>query len=61
MEGLMNTKPNDEPLLTVIKWNSDHIIEVFDNNPNITLRELSRKSGHDISDLINILKNHVGD
>ena len=57
----MNTKSNDEPLFTVIEWDSDRIVEMFDNNPDITLGELSRKSGHDISDLMNILKNHVGD
>ena len=42
-------------------WTKEDVVEIFDNNPDSTLGELSRKSGHDISELIKILKNHVGD
>lgn len=57
----MDIDNTDEALFTIIEWDSDHIKDMFDNNPNITLKELSRKSGHNVSDLVKILKDHVGD
>lgn len=61
MERIMDIDNTDEALFTIIEWDSDHIKDMFDNNPNITLKELSRKSGHNVSDLVKILKDHVGD
>ena len=51
----------NETMFSPYGWTKEDVVEIFDNNPDITLGELSRKSGHDISELIEILKNHVGD
>lgn len=36
-------------------WSVDEIIEVFDNSPDLTLKELSQKSGWSVRELLSLL------
>lgn len=36
-------------------WTKDKVIEVYDRNPNLTLRKMSEWSGYNVSELIEIL------
>ena len=36
-------------------WSKDKVIEVYDRNPNLTLKVMSSASGYTVSELIEIL------
>ena len=40
----------------MVNWTNEQICDMFDNNPNITLAEMSRITGYTIPELKRILR-----
>jgi len=40
----------------MVNWTREQICDIFDNNPNITLAELSRITGYTVAELKAILR-----
>lgn len=36
-------------------WTKEEIIEVYDNNPDLTLKQMSAATGYNVSELLEIL------
>lgn len=36
-------------------WSKDKVIEVYDRNPDLTLNRMSKMSGYNVSELLEIL------
>ena len=42
-----------------MKWSAQKVCDVYDSNPDMILRDLSRLSGWSVPDLISLLTEHT--